>query len=306
MKTQDNVQPILNYIELINHFWKLNREHPFTPTEIAVYFGLLSKWNDLHRKPCFNMSTESLAVIAGVSVSTVQRAKKVLQDVKLLSFYAGEGRRKNTVYTILEPAKGSQKDGQVGGQIGGQICSQKGGHSDRFKNSKGGHKGSHHEHLSTKKEQIKVVTVNDYISKDIEEKHSFIDRDEEEKSSPSKTPIPIGSSSVFSSMADVKFICLNQSMQWQESMMKRFGIRHYFEIKAWIEKFFDEMEAQGQDKRNLIDTTSHCFRWIKIQIENKTKAAQKVTEFERMPQERRGVDAAMEWGNVKRNTCQTN
>ncbi|MHA4896269.1 DUF7833 domain-containing protein [Pedobacter sp. PWIIR3] len=270
MKTANSLQVNLNYIDLINHFWKLNMEHPFTANEIAVYFALLSKWNDLHRKPHFNIGTQTLAAIAGVSVSTVQRAKRVLQCVKLISFSAGDGRRKNTTYIVLFPAKGSQK----------------GGHTDYLSPNKDGQKDGHTDYLSTKKEQKKVVTQTHYISKDIEERDSLLER-EEEHSSP-----------LYSSMADVKFICLNQSTQWQESMMKRFGITQYLEMKNWIEKFFDEMEAQGQDKRNLTDTTSHCFRWIKIQLAK--DSLKKEAPLSREPIAEKGVDAALEWAKVER------
>ncbi len=36
MKTVNSAQAGLNYIDLINHFWKLNAEHPFTANEIAM------------------------------------------------------------------------------------------------------------------------------------------------------------------------------------------------------------------------------------------------------------------------------
>jgi len=281
----------MNYIDLINHFWKLNKEHSFTPNEKAVYFALLYKWNDLHRKNPFNQSTETLAADSGVSESTVQRARKVLKETGLINFQSGDGRKKNTVYTINNLTKGSHTD---------HLSKNKGGHKDTLLTEKGSQEGSHIDHLYTENAQKKVVTVTDNISKLIEERIPSIEEEKseekEEEFVPQKNPIPLGTSSVYSSMSDVEFICLNQSTIWHESMMKKFGIKDREEIKKWISEFFEKLENEGQDKRDLNDARSHCFRWINIQVE---VAKDKLIKVQN-EKPSRGVEAAMEWGKVER------
>jgi DNA-binding MarR family transcriptional regulator len=255
----------MNYIDLLNHFWKINKEFSFTPNEKAVYFALLYKWNDLHRKNPFNQSTETLASDSGVSESTVQRSRKILKEVGLISFQAGDGRKKNTVYTIHDLTKGSQTE---------HLSKNKGSHKESLSPNKGSQEGSHSEHLYDEKEQIKVVTVTDNIDKSIEEKDANVKNGEEggvrEEIRSQNLPVPIGNSSVYSSMDDVEIICLTQSTIWLENMTRRLSLKNLESAKNWVREFFEEQRAAGQDKRDLQDAKSHCYSWVKIQIGKNT------------------------------------
>lgn len=261
----------MKYIDLLNHFWKINNEFSFTPNEKAVYFALLYKWNDLHRKNPFNQSTETLASDSGVSESTVQRSRKMLTEAGLISFQAGDGRRKNTIYTIHDLTKGSHSE---------HLSENKGSPIESLSHDKGSQEGSHSEHLYNGKHKKKVVTVTDNISNDIEERISSIENGEEreekeEEIITQKTPIPFGSSSVFSSMDDVEYICLNESTIWLEHMTRKLSLKKLDEAKKWVIEFFDEQRAAGQDKRDLNDARSHCYSWIKIQLDKMSKPGQK-------------------------------
>jgi len=256
----------MNYIDLLNHFWKINKEFSFTPNEKAVYFALLYKWNDLHRKNPFNQSTETLAAESGASESTVQRSRKVLKEAGLISFQAGDGRKKNTVYTLHDLTKGSQTE---------HLSKNKGSHKEVLSPDKGSQEGSQTEHLYSENGQIKVVTVTDNIDKSIEEKDANVKTGEEggkkEESFSQNLPVPLGSSSVYSSMDDVETICLTQSTIWLEHMTRKLSLKNLDEAKNWVMEFFDEQRAAGQDKRDLNDARSHCYSWVKIQIGKKTE-----------------------------------
>jgi len=91
-------------------------------------------------------------------------------------------------------------------------------------------------------------------------------REEEGNSSPTHEIIPIGNSSLYKSMDDVEFICLNQNSTWLEHMTRKLGLKDLEHSKKWVVEFFETMRAAGQDKRELNDTRQHCFNWIKIQI----------------------------------------
>lgn len=96
----------MNYIELINNFWALNKEYSFTPNEKAVYFALLNKCNELGWKNPFNQSNGYVAIESGMSESAMQKARNILQQKGLIKFRSGDGRRRNTEYQIIS----SQKD----------------------------------------------------------------------------------------------------------------------------------------------------------------------------------------------------
>jgi hypothetical protein len=65
----------------------------------------------------------------------------------------------------------------------------------------------------------------------------------------------------------IERICLEESTQWQESMMKKFKITSYDEIKDHIKDFFLTIKAADEVKTDLSDAKSHCSRWIAIKLE---------------------------------------
>ena len=96
----------MNYNELINNFWRLNKEHSFTPNEKAVYFALLNKCNELGWKNPFNQSNGYLAMDSGMSEPAMTKARNTLKQKNLIDFKAGDGRRINTIYSIIISKKG--------------------------------------------------------------------------------------------------------------------------------------------------------------------------------------------------------
>ena len=99
----------MNYIELINRFWALNKEYSFTPNEKAVYFALLNKCNELGWKNPFNQSNAYLSMDSGMSEPAMQRARNTLKQMMLIDFISGDGRRNNTKYSIIGVEKGTHK-----------------------------------------------------------------------------------------------------------------------------------------------------------------------------------------------------
>jgi len=284
----------MNYIDLLNHFWKINKEFSFTPNEKAVYFALLYKWNDLHRKNPFNYSNDHLTGDSGMSVNAMKKCRDVLRSNGLIDYNSGDGRKINTVYVINNSLKGVT--------YRHLLTDHKVVSDDTFINEKVSNKLSPNDTLLEKK----VSPDDDYISKLIEERIPSIDdevREEKEEGIHSqKNPIPLGTSSVYSTMDDVEFICLNQSQIWHESMMKKFGIKDQEIIKKWIGDFFFEQRAAGQDKREMFEARKHCYSWINIQVENQKEksSGQKEKVFQNQTIPSKGVDAAMEWAGVER------
>lgn len=66
---------------------------------------------------------------------------------------------------------------------------------------------------------------------------------------------------------DFEKMCLEESSQWQESLMRKYKIKSIDEVKEWIKEFFLTLRAADQTKTDLPDAKSHCSRWINIQLE---------------------------------------
>lgn len=71
------------------------------------------------------------------------------------------------------------------------------------------------------------------------------------------------------SKIDIEKICLEESTQWQESMMKKFKISSTNDMKDLISEFFLTLKAADETKTDLADAKSHCSRWINIQLEKR-------------------------------------
>ena len=257
----------MNYIDLLNHFWKINKEYSFTPNEKAVYFALLYKWNDLHKKNPFNFSNDHLTGTSGMSVNAMKKAREVLQSKGLIDFNSGDGRKINTVYAINDIIKGVSNRHL--------LSSVKGFSDDTFNEEKVSIKVSVNDTLTQKK----VSRGDDYIAKAIEESMQNVKTGEEggkkEESFSQNLPVPLGNSSVYSSMDDVETICLTQSTIWLEHMTRKLSLKNLDVAKNWVAEFFDEQRAAGQDKRDLNDARSHCYSWVKIQLGKKPTEAPK-------------------------------
>ena len=257
----------MKYIDIINHFWTINKEFSFTPNEKAVYFALLFKWNDLHRKNPFNLSNDHLTASAGMSVNAMKKAREVLQSNGLVDFNSGDGRKVNTNYVINDSIKGVS--------YRHLLSNIKASPDDSLNNIKVSDNISPNDIFNQKK----VSPDDDYISKLIEERDANVKTGEEggikEESFSQKLPVPLGNSSVYSSMDDVETICLTQSTIWLEHMTRKLSLKNLEEAKNWVIEFFDEQRAAGQDKRDLNDARSHCYSWVKIQVGKKTEVIPK-------------------------------
>lgn len=67
---------------------------------------------------------------------------------------------------------------------------------------------------------------------------------------------------------DFEKIFLEESSQWQESLMRKHKISTHDGVKEWIKEFFLTLESEGQVKTDIDDARSHCSRWIGVQLKN--------------------------------------
>lgn len=90
----------MSYIDLINQFWRMNRIEPFTPTEVCLYFYLLSQWNN-YRESKFTIKSSIMFAELKMTKRTIYEVRDRLKDRGLIDFKEGERRSSAPVYQIL-------------------------------------------------------------------------------------------------------------------------------------------------------------------------------------------------------------
>ena len=90
----------MNYIELINNFWRLHRGYSFSPIEIALYFYLVDVCNGLGWKNPFNQTNTYIVGTLGISEKALYNARKSLEEAGLIEFESGNGRRYKSAYFL--------------------------------------------------------------------------------------------------------------------------------------------------------------------------------------------------------------
>lgn len=79
----------MNYIELINHFWKERRRTRLTSTEADIYYFLMQESNIRGWENPLECSNALIAATIGVTEKTLIEARSRLQQKGLISFRAG-------------------------------------------------------------------------------------------------------------------------------------------------------------------------------------------------------------------------
>ena len=79
----------------------MNRIDPFTPTEVCLYFYLLSQWNN-YRESRFTIKSSIMFAELKMSKPTIYEVRERLKERGLINFTEGERRSSSPVYQILE------------------------------------------------------------------------------------------------------------------------------------------------------------------------------------------------------------
>jgi hypothetical protein len=92
----------MNYIDMINQIWFLNKEHCFRPSELSLYFHLLDVSNSLGWKNPFKQGNLKIAVEIGISEPTLQRSREKLFNAGVIEFKSGKVKRQLTEYKLID------------------------------------------------------------------------------------------------------------------------------------------------------------------------------------------------------------
>lgn len=92
----------MNYIELINRYWREVDIKDFTPNETNVYFRLLDVCNRLGWQNPFTLTNGRAAALMGISENTLATARRGLAEKGLISFRKGSRRVDPPTYCFPE------------------------------------------------------------------------------------------------------------------------------------------------------------------------------------------------------------
>lgn len=92
----------MNYIELINQFWKTRRSKRITNLQADLYFYLLNESNSRDWENPFQCPNGLICSAISVSEKALIDARNVLQQIGLIKFEKGVTKQKAPVYYLLK------------------------------------------------------------------------------------------------------------------------------------------------------------------------------------------------------------
>jgi len=104
----------MNYIELINQFWKTRRISEFSSNEADLYFCLLQECNLRGWENPFSCSNRSIVATIGITEKTLIGVRNRLKQKGMIDFEAGKRKEKSPVYTLLYCINYSINDSKTG------------------------------------------------------------------------------------------------------------------------------------------------------------------------------------------------
>lgn len=96
---------MMNYIDLMNNFWRIDEQWAFNGNESRLYFFLLQLANRLFwEQEWLVYGDDRVKANVGISSAVLRTARDKLKEAKLLDFVVGgNGYRVKTRYKILAP-----------------------------------------------------------------------------------------------------------------------------------------------------------------------------------------------------------
>lgn len=110
----------MNYIELINQFWRIRRCKPMTAYEADLYYYLMQECNNRNWLNPFNLSTNLICAELGIARKTLSDLRNRLKQKGLIDFEEGQKNKSSASYELVYVTVGNIQ-GNVLGNIQGNI-----------------------------------------------------------------------------------------------------------------------------------------------------------------------------------------
>ena len=102
----------MNYIELINQFWRIRRSKKITQIQADLYYFLLHECNMRNWENPFEFPNTLITAAIGISEPSLVDARARLKQLGLIDFEPGERKKKSPVYYLNNLSKNRAKTEQ--------------------------------------------------------------------------------------------------------------------------------------------------------------------------------------------------
>lgn len=217
----------MNYIELINHFWRTHRLHEFSPNEAFLYFALLNECNLRSWQNPFSCTNKSLCATTGLCEKTIISIRGKLKERGLIDFNPGERNRTPPSYTLF-------------------YCNSE----SRMESRK----------VSRKVSNIKTETKTESpgreakVEREKEEAEREKGKVERKKGLPADAPLPL----------DRCRAALEADAPWAARLARLHCRGDTGDLLRLMDRFFTRLEAEAVERKSPADARSHFARWLAL------------------------------------------
>ena len=125
----------MNYLDLINRFWAMNRIESFSASEVYVYFFLLNEFNTRSWQNPIDIPNKLITVSIGISEKALIDIRNRLQQKGLITFESGNKKAKSPSYYLPEVSK--KVSNEVSKKVSKRVSNEVSKNSSRYNNVRG-------------------------------------------------------------------------------------------------------------------------------------------------------------------------
>ena len=151
----------MNYLDLINRFWAMNRIESFSASEVYVYFFLLNEFNARSWQNPIDIPNKLITVSIGISEKALIDIRNRLQQKGLITFESGNKKAKSPSYYLPEVSKkvSNEVSKKVSKRVSKKVSNEVSKNSSRDNNVRG-------DSIIKTKTKTKETTSDEVVKKD--------------------------------------------------------------------------------------------------------------------------------------------
>ena len=129
----------MNYLDLINRFWAMNRIESFSASEVYVYFFLLNEFNARSWQNPIDIPNKLITVSIGISEKALIEIRNRVQQKGLITFESGNKKAKSPSYYLPEVSKkvSNEVSKKVSKRVSKKVSNEVSKNSSRDNNVRG-------------------------------------------------------------------------------------------------------------------------------------------------------------------------
>ena len=151
----------MNYMDLINRFWAMNRIESFSASEVYVYFFLLNEFNTRCWQNPIDIPNKLITVSIGISEKALIDIRNRLQQKGMITFESGNKKAKSPSYYLPEASKmvSNEVSKKVSKMVSKKVSNEVSKNSSRDNNVRG-------DSINKTKTKTKETTSDEVVKKD--------------------------------------------------------------------------------------------------------------------------------------------